>query len=41
MGVRRTLLEGEVVDPGVEVDGVFPGDHVLQGRPLTGSLRVS
>ena len=29
----RTLLEGGTVDPLVQVNGVFTGDDVVQGRP--------
>jgi hypothetical protein len=30
---RRTLLERRTVDPLVQVNGVFTGNHVVQGRP--------
>ena len=38
-GVRGALLEGAVVDALVQVDGVFAGDDVLEGRARLAGLR--
>ena len=38
-GPGRTLLEGAAVHALVEVDGVFAGDDVLEGRACLAGLR--
>lgn len=39
--VRRTLLEGEVVHSLVEVDGVLPGDDVVEGGSGSSGLNIT